>query len=139
MFCSTVICGEESEVLKDVPDSAIGHRHGHVRPVRNTSMRALTTRTKLARFLKNHDKPRAASTIVPGIHETAAITNFVSPGSFSFHQGQFAGLKKRTSPQPGQAPEEPASDNWSPTTSLTRRPASTIDCCHGLKVRDHGW
>ena len=53
---------------------------------------------KLARFLENHDEPRAAATFSPEVHEAAAVITFLSPGLRFFHQGQFEGRKKRISP-----------------------------------------
>jgi hypothetical protein len=61
----------------------------------------------MARFLENHDEPRAAATFPAGIHEAAAVITFLSPGLRFFHQGQFQGQMKRTSPHLGRAPDEP--------------------------------
>jgi hypothetical protein len=80
---------------------------GHARPIREHFHAGLDYQDKLARFLENHDEPRAASTFAPGIHEAAAILTFLSPGLRFFHQGQFQGRKKRISPHLGRAPEEP--------------------------------
>jgi hypothetical protein len=62
---------------------------------------------KLARFLENHDEPRAAATFPPGVHEAAAVLTFLSPGLRFFHQGQLAGRRKRISPHLGRGPDEP--------------------------------
>jgi hypothetical protein len=61
----------------------------------------------MARFLENHDEPRAAVTFPPGAHEAAAVIAFLSPGLRFFHQGQFQGRTKRISPHLGRAPDEP--------------------------------
>jgi glycosidase len=61
---------------------------------------------KLARFLENHDEPRAATTFDEKKHEAAAVITFLSPGLRFFHQGQFEGRKKRISPHLVRAPEE---------------------------------
>jgi hypothetical protein len=66
---------------------------------------------KLARFLENHDEPRAAAEFPPNMHEAAAIITFLSPGLRFFHQGQFQGRKKRISPHLCRGPEEPANEN----------------------------
>src|SRR6185295_3632989 len=66
----------------------------------------LDYQSKLARFLENHDEPRAAATFPPGVHEAAAVITFLSPGLRFFHQGQFEGRRKRISPHLGRAPEE---------------------------------
>ena len=73
-------------------------RDHHARPVREHFHAGLDYQNKLARFLENHDEPRAASTFPPGIHEAAAVITFLSPGLRFFHQGQFEGRMKRISP-----------------------------------------
>lgn len=83
-------------------------REGHARPVREHFHAGLDYQNKLARFLENHDEPRAAATFVPGVHEAAAVITFLSPGLRFFHQGQFQGCKKRISPHLGRGPLEPA-------------------------------
>jgi hypothetical protein len=61
----------------------------------------------LARFLENHDEPRAAVTFSPGVHQAAAIVTFLSPGLRFFHEGQFQGRRKRISPHLCRRPYEP--------------------------------
>jgi hypothetical protein len=81
-------------------------RDHHARPVREHFHAGLDYQDKLARFLENHDEPRAAATFPPGIHEGAAAITFLSPGLRFFHQGQFEGCKKRISPHLGRGPCE---------------------------------
>jgi hypothetical protein len=52
---------------------------------------------KLARFLENHDEPRAAATFDLPVHRAAAIITFFTPGLRFFHQGQLTGKKVRIS------------------------------------------
>jgi hypothetical protein len=59
-----------------------------------------------ARFLENHDEPRAATAFAPSSHEAAAIITYLTPGLRFFHQGQFEGRKKRISPHLVRAPVE---------------------------------
>ena len=66
---------------------------------------------KLARFLENHDEPRAASVFDQKVQEAAAIITFFSPGLRFFHYGQFEGRKKRISPHLVRAPEEPVNND----------------------------
>lgn len=47
-------------------------REGHARPVREHFLVGLDYQNALARFLENHDEPRAAATFAPGKHEAAA-------------------------------------------------------------------
>src|SRR5262249_21799310 len=80
---------------------------GHARPVREHFHAGLDYQNKMARFLENHDEPRAATAFSPEVHKAAAIISFLSPGLRFFHQGQFEGRKKRISPHLVRAPEEP--------------------------------
>jgi len=82
-------------------------REGHARPVREHFHARLDYQNKLARFLENHDEPRAAATFSPGVHEAAAVITFLSPGLRFFHQGQFQGRNKRISPHLSRGPDEP--------------------------------
>jgi hypothetical protein len=82
-------------------------RDGHARPVREHFHAGLDYQNKLARFLENHDEPRAAATFSPGVHEAAAVITFLSPGLRFLHQGQFQGRKKRISPHLVRSPDEP--------------------------------
>jgi glycosidase len=65
---------------------------------------------KMARFLENHDEPRAAATFSPEVHRAAAVLTFLSPGLRFFHQGEFEGRTKRISPHLVRGPEEPVND-----------------------------
>jgi glycosidase len=85
-------------------------RDGHARPVREHLCAEPGYQDKLARFLENHDEPRAAATFRPDVHEAAAIVTFLSPGLRFFHQGQFQGRRKRISPHLVRAPQEPQDD-----------------------------
>jgi glycosidase len=82
-------------------------RDGHARPVREHFHAGLDYQDKLARFLENHDEPRAAATFSPEVHQAAAVITFLSPGLRFFHLGQFEGRRKRISPHLGRAPVEP--------------------------------
>jgi hypothetical protein len=86
-------------------------RDRHARPVREHFHAGLDYQDKLARFLENHDEPRATATFPSGVHEAAAVITFLSPGLRFFHQGQFEGRKKRISPHLGRGPNEPTDEN----------------------------
>jgi glycosidase len=81
-------------------------REGHARPVREHLHADLEYQTKLARFLENHDEPRASASFDPLVHRAAAVITYFIPGLRFFHQGQFEGRKKRISPHLVRAPEE---------------------------------
>jgi hypothetical protein len=82
-------------------------REGHARPVREHLYAGLDYQTKLARFLENHDEPRAMTAFPDGVCQAAAVITFLAPGLRFFHQGQFEGRLKRISPHLCRAPEEP--------------------------------
>jgi hypothetical protein len=76
--------------------------------VREHFLASLDYQNKMARFLENHDEPRAAAAFLPSEkHEAAAIITFLAPGLRFFHQGQFQGSKKRISPHLVGEPLEP--------------------------------
>lgn len=81
-------------------------REGHARPVREHFLAGMDYQNKLARFLENHDEPRAAATFPQSMHEAAAVITFLSPGLRFFHQGQFEARRKRISPHLNRAPNE---------------------------------
>jgi hypothetical protein len=83
---------------------------GHARPVREHFLAGLDYQSKLARFMENHDEPRAAATFPPGRHQAAAVLTYLSPGLRFFHQGQLEGRRKRISPHLVRAPVEPADE-----------------------------
>jgi glycosidase len=82
-------------------------REHHARPVRDHLRAEMAYQDKLARFLENHDEPRAAATFSREVHEAAAAITFLAPGLRFFHQGQFDGCTKRISPHLGRGPSEP--------------------------------
>jgi hypothetical protein len=83
---------------------------GQARPLREHLQTDLDFQKKLARFLENHDEPRAAGTFAAGMHEAAAVITYLSPGLRFFHQGQFEGRRKRISPHLVRAPAEPMNE-----------------------------
>jgi len=87
----------------------------------------------LARFLENHDEPRAAAAFARDVHEAAAVITYLSPGLRFFHQGQFEGRTKRISPHLCRAPEEPVDQE------LARFYAQLLAVLHRPLVRDGAW
>jgi hypothetical protein len=82
-------------------------RDRQARPVREHFHAGLDFQGRLARFLENHDEPRAAATFPLEVHRAAAVVTFLGPGLRFFHDGQFEGRKKRISPHLVRAPHEP--------------------------------
>ena len=78
---------------------------GHARPVREHLFAGLDFQDRLARFLENHDEPRAAATFTPEVHRAAAILTFLTPGLRFFHQGQREGRRVRIPVHLGRGPD----------------------------------
>jgi len=101
-------------------------REGHAQAVRDHLRAGLDYQNRLARFLENHDEPRAAATFHPGVHEAAAVVTYLGPGLRFFHQGQFEGRVKRISPHLVRGPNEPANSTvakfYERLLELLRRP-----------------
>jgi uncharacterized protein with PQ loop repeat len=99
---------------------------GQAGPVRDHFRAELDYQNHLARFLENHDEPRAAATFAPDVHQAAAIVTFLSPGLRFFHQGQFEGRKQRISPHLSRGPDEPVDPSltefYDKVLAVLRRP-----------------
>jgi glycosidase len=81
-------------------------RDRHAGPVRTHLQGKLDYQNRLARFLENHDEPRATATFSWDVHQAAAIVTFLTPGLRFFHQGQLEGFSKPISPHLYRGPEE---------------------------------
>jgi len=108
-------------------------REGHARPVREHFLAGLDYQNRLARFLENHDEPRAAATFPPGQHQAAAVLTFLSPGLRFFHQGQLEGRRQRISPHLVRAPMEPVDE------TLHRFYEALLAVLRNPTVRDGEW
>jgi len=86
-------------------------RDGHARPIRDHFRADLDFQRKSARFLENHDEPRAAASFTPEVHQAAAILTFLCPGLRFFHQGQAEGFFKRIPVHLGRGPVELTNPN----------------------------
>ena len=86
---------------------------GPARLVHDHLLAGLDYQDKLARFLENHDEPRAAATFAWPQHRAAAAITFLSPGLRFFHQGQFEGAQIRVPAHLCRGPIEPSHDNYS--------------------------
>lgn len=72
-------------------------RHCEARRIREHLCASLAYQEHCARFLENHDEPRAASIFPTDQHKAAAVLTFLSPGLRFFHQGQMEGWRRRAS------------------------------------------
>ncbi|MFM7815900.1 MAG: alpha-amylase family glycosyl hydrolase [Verrucomicrobiota bacterium] len=80
--------------------------HGDAASIRAHLSAGLDYQDRLARFLENHDEPRAAAVVPFERHRAAAALTFLSPGLRFLHQGQDVGRRIRVSPHLIRAPEE---------------------------------
>ncbi|MDQ1293624.1 MAG: hypothetical protein QG608_1505 [Actinomycetota bacterium] len=79
---------------------------GDARTVRGHFLADPVYQARSARFLENHDEPRAASVFDWDQHRAAATLTFTCPGLRFVHQGQNIGREIRVSPHLDRAPEE---------------------------------
>lgn len=82
-------------------------REAHARPVRDHFRADMGFQRSSARFLENHDEPRAASDFPAAIHRAAAILTFLCPGLRFIHQGQMDGFTRRIPVHLNRGPAEP--------------------------------
>lgn len=108
-------------------------REQHARPVREHLLAGLDYQDKLARFLENHDEPRAASAFAPEVHKAAAVVTFMSPGMRFFHQGQLEGRRARISPHLVRAPVEAVDED------IAQFYARLLEILHRPLLRDGNW
>jgi hypothetical protein len=86
-----------------------------------------------ARFLENHDEPRAAFVFPPDRHRAAAVATFFCPGLRFFHQGQLEGARLRLPVHLCRAPVEPIDQE------LARFYRSLLDCLCRPVTRRGEW
>ncbi|HEX8817268.1 MAG TPA: alpha-amylase family glycosyl hydrolase [Terriglobales bacterium] len=82
-------------------------REGHAGPVRDHFRADPQFQRKSARFLENHDEPRAAAAFPPAIYPAAAVLTYLCQGLRFFHDGQFEGRTKRIPMQVDRGATEP--------------------------------
>lgn len=107
--------------------------HGYARPVREHFYAGLDYQNKLARFLENHDEPRAASLFALSKHKAAAVITYLSPGLRFFQEGQFVGRRKRISPHLVRRPAEPVDED------LVKFYDKLLEVLRRSLVRDGRW
>jgi len=86
-----------------------------------------------ARFLENHDEPRAAAAFPPAVHEAAGVLAFFVPGLRFVHEGQRSGRRLRASNHLCRRAPEPIDQILS---SYYRR---LLACMRRPEVRDGDW
>ena len=108
-------------------------RDGETHSVRDHFRADMSFQGKSARFLENHDEPRAAATFPAQVHPAAAVLTFTCPGLRFFHDGQFDGRKKKLSVHLGRRPEE------APDETLREFYARLIGTIHRPVFQDGNW
>jgi hypothetical protein len=81
-------------------------RSGNAEAVRGHLHADLEYQRKSARFLENHDEPRAAAVFPWPQHQAAAVIAFLVPGLRLFQDGQLEGRRERIPVHLGRRPEE---------------------------------
>ena len=107
--------------------------HGPARPVREHFLAGLDFQDHLARFLENHDEPRAAVTFAPDVHRAAAVITLLGPGLRFFHQGQREGKRVRIPTHLGRGPAEV------PDAAISTFYDALLACLRDEALRDGQW
>ncbi len=108
-------------------------REGVARPVRDHFRADLEFQRKSARFLENHDEPRAAVAFAPEVQRPAAVLTYLCLGLRFFHDGQLEGRTKRLPTHLGRRPKE------SIQTSVRAFYDRLLDCVHLPVSRNGQW
>jgi hypothetical protein len=82
-------------------------RDGNAGALRAHLAAGLDYQDRLARFLENHDEPRAAAAFDWPRHQAAAVISYLTPGLRFFHQGQFEGARVHLPVHLCRGPVEP--------------------------------
>lgn len=81
------------------------------RPVREHFLADQDYQNKSARFIENHDEPRAAKTFPSGVNQAAAVLTFLAQGLRFFHQGQLKGWTQKISVHLCRSPYQKSDPN----------------------------
>ena len=107
--------------------------HRAARPVREHFFAGLDFQDRLARFLENHDEPRAAATFPADVHRAAAVLTFLSPGLRFLHQGQREGRRVKIPVHLGRGPVE------APDADVAAFYVRLLECLKDPAFRDGDW
>lgn len=114
-FLAEVYWDREGELLQQGFDVAYDKRlydwlrSGSPLRVRTHLEAPMSFQDRSARFLENHDEPRAAAAWTWPAHGAAAVVTYLAPGLRFFHEGQLEGRRVHVSPHLTRRPDE-ASD-----------------------------
>ncbi len=119
LFMAEVYWGREWDLQQQGFDYTYDKRlydrlvEGDARKVRDHLGADRDFQQRSARFLENHDEPRAAATFGPHTHRAAAVITFLCPGLRFFHEGQLEGAKVRLPMHLCRRPDEPVDEGLS--------------------------
>lgn len=108
-------------------------RAGDARSVRGHLTADPEFQRRSARFLENHDEPRAAATFPWPVHQAAAVISFLVPGLRFLHEGQLEGRRIHASMHLGRRPEEP------PNADVQAFYRRLLQCVRREEARDGAW
>jgi hypothetical protein len=99
---------------------------GQARPVYEHLLATPEFQDRSARFLENHDEPRAAHEFQPGPHMAAAVITYTVPGLRFFHEGQLEGrqafVSMHLARRPLELPDPPLVEFYERLLACLRRP-----------------
>jgi alpha amylase-like protein len=139
VFMAEVYWGREWELQQEGFDytydktlyDRLSEGQGHL--VREHLLAEPTFQRRCARFVENHDEPRAAATFPLEVHRPAAIITFLTPGLRFFHEGQLDGRRTRVSMHVARRPDEPADPRLRQFYSLL------LPCLRRPEVHEGDW
>lgn len=139
LFMAEVYWGREWDLQQQGFDYTYDKRlcdrliEGDARKVRDHLGADREFQQRSARFLENHDEPRAAATFAPDKHRAAAVVTFLCPGLRFFHEGQLEGAKVRLPMHLCRRPVEPVDEE------LSGFYRSLLACLRNPTVRRGDW
>jgi hypothetical protein len=96
-------------------------------------------RSRMVRFLENHDEERMAAAFPEEARRAAAVIHATSPGLRLFHHGQLEGSRIKLPVQLGRSPEEAGNPDFTAfylrLLSLTRQPLFKEGVCQVMTVQ----
>ena len=139
LFMAEVYWGREWELQQQGFDYTYDKRlydrlvEGDARKVRDHLRADMDFQHRSARFLENHDEPRAAATFPLQKHRAAAVIAFLCPGLRFFHEGQLEGAKIQLPMHVSRRPVEPVDEE------LRTFYRSVLDCLRTSALREGDW
>jgi hypothetical protein len=139
LFMAEVYWGREWELQQQGFDYTYDKRlydrlvEGDASKVREHLRADMDFQRRSARFLENHDEPRAAATFPPQKHRAAAAIAFLCPGLRFFHEGQLEGAKVRLPMHLCRRPVEPLDEE------LRAFYRSLLGCLRNPAVLEGDW